>query len=154
MNAEVQRRQTVHVRWMIRRDMPYMLDIDRQSFAQPWSEDALLKQLRNRRVIAMVAEVDEITGGFFVYEHSGPQITIHRFAVDPKFRRMGVGKRLVAKLVSKLGPQRSRLVIDVRESNLPAQLFFASQGFRCTAIVEGPWDDLERAYRFELRAAR
>src|SRR4051812_3245440 len=46
----------LHVRWMIRRDMPEVLAIEHASFASPWTEEDFLAQLRNQSVIGMVVE--------------------------------------------------------------------------------------------------
>ena len=38
----------VHIRWMIRRDMPEILDIENQSFEFSWSEEDFIRCLRQR----------------------------------------------------------------------------------------------------------
>ena len=48
----------VHIRWMIRRDMPEVLQIERTSFEYPWSEEDFIRCLRQRNCIGMVAEYD------------------------------------------------------------------------------------------------
>lgn len=55
-------------RWMIRRDLQTVLDIDRDSFWEPWGEDAFLEKLRQRNCIGMVAVQGEKIVGFMVYE--------------------------------------------------------------------------------------
>jgi len=44
----------VHIRWMIRRDMPEVLDIESGSFEFPWSEEDFIRCLRQRNCIGMV----------------------------------------------------------------------------------------------------
>src|SRR3712207_9078204 len=62
--------------------------------------------------------------------HEG-RLHILNFAVHPGWRRKGVGTQMAAKLVSKLSSHRRRRVtLDVRETNLAAQLFFRMRGFR------------------------
>lgn len=39
MTAKTQAR--IHIRWMIQRDLPECLDIEKQSFEFPWSNDDL-----------------------------------------------------------------------------------------------------------------
>ena len=46
----------VQIRWMIRRDMPEVLDIERLSFEFAWTEEDFLCCLRQRNCIGMVAE--------------------------------------------------------------------------------------------------
>ena len=44
----------VHIRWMIRRDMAEVLDIERQCFEFPWTEDEFINCLRQRNAIGMI----------------------------------------------------------------------------------------------------
>ena len=41
----------VHIRWMIRRDMPEVLAIEHASFEYPWCEEEFLRVLRQRNCI-------------------------------------------------------------------------------------------------------
>ena len=72
---------TTHVRWMIRRDMQDVLDIEKTCFEFPWQEDDFIRWLRNRNVIGMVCEAGERTAGFMVYEILKNKIHILNFAV-------------------------------------------------------------------------
>ena len=49
MSADPQQQVRVHIRWMIRRDMAEVLDIERQSFEFPWFEEDFIRCLRARR---------------------------------------------------------------------------------------------------------
>ena len=71
-----------------------------------------------------------------IYELHKAKLHILNFAVHPQFRRLGVGSQMVAKLISKLSShRRTRITLEVRETNLTAQLFFRSQGFQAIARV-------------------
>ena len=54
----------VHIRWMIRRDMPEVLAIEHASFEFPWCEEEFLRVLRQRNCIGMVAEYGERVVGY------------------------------------------------------------------------------------------
>lgn len=49
-------RIAVNVRWMIRSDMPWLLQIEDESFEFPWSEEDFLACLRQRNCVGMVAQ--------------------------------------------------------------------------------------------------
>ena len=49
----------LHMRWMIRRDMPDVLKIENANFEFAWSEDDFIRCLRQRNCIGMVAERDD-----------------------------------------------------------------------------------------------
>lgn len=144
----------VHIRWILRRDMAEVLSIEHASFPNPWSETAFKEQLVKDNSIGMVAEHDERVVGFMLYELHKASLHLLNFAVHPDYRRRGVGAAMLGKLIDKLTPERRyRLTLDVRETNLPAQLFFAEYGLRATEIRRGLYGDSdEDAYRMELFA--
>jgi ribosomal-protein-alanine N-acetyltransferase len=132
----------VHIRWMIRRDMPEVLAIEHASFEYPWCEEEFLRVLRQRNCIGMVAEQGEKVVGFMIYELHKAKLHILNFAVHPSWRRSGVGSQMVAKLISKLSShRRTRITLEVRETNLPAQLFYQKQGFRAVRVLRSYYED-------------
>ena len=143
----------VHIRWMIRRDMEDVLSIERHSFEFPWFEEDFIRCLRQRNCIGMVAEHGERVVGFMIYELHKTRLHILNFAVAPEFRRRGVGRQMVDKLVSKLSSQRrTRITLEVRETNLPAQLFFKQLSFRATMVLRSFYEDSpEDAYLMQFR---
>jgi len=132
----------VHIRWMIRRDMPEVLQTEQESFEFAWTEEDFLRCLRQRNCIGMVAEQGEKVVGFMIYELHKAKLHILNFAVHPAWRRHGVGAQMVAKLISKLSShRRTRITLEVRETNLPAQLFFSRQGFRAVRVLRAYYED-------------
>ena len=143
----------VRVRWMIRRDMPYVMDIESGSFESPWSEEDFIRCLNQKNVIGMSAEYDDQIIGFVLYELSKTRIRLIRVAVDPDCRRRGIGTQIIAKLAGKLSPERRRKIeLDVMESNLVGQVFFRECGFLAILTIRGLHSD-EDAYRM-IRSIR
>jgi ribosomal-protein-alanine N-acetyltransferase len=143
----------LHVRWMIRRDMSDVLQIEADSFEFSWSEEEFIRCLRQRNCIGMVAEVNDKIVGYMIYELHKNRLHILNFAVANEFRRRGVGARMTAKLVGKLSAQRrTRILLEVRETNLAAQLFFRKQGFRAVSVLRDFYEDTtEDAYVMQYR---
>lgn len=141
----------VHIRWMIRRDMPQVLDVEWGADPYPWYEEDFLNALRERNNIAMVAVNGEDVVGFFIYGLHKHHIELVKFAVRPEWQRMNVGSQMVKKMQAKLSShRRTRLLVDVRETNLAALNFFKAQGFIATSVVRGYFDDSgEDAFRME-----
>jgi [ribosomal protein S18]-alanine N-acetyltransferase len=130
----------LHLRWLLRCDMPAILAIEHAAFAEPWSEDDFLRCLRHRNVIALAAEVDEGIAGYVVYECHKTSLTILNLAVHPNHRCQGVGRSLVEKLYFKLTPtRRNRITLQISDRNLPGHLFFRALGFRCVKVVRHPY---------------
>ena len=70
----------VQIRWLIRRDMPEVLEIERASFEHAWTEEDFLCCLRQRNCIGMVAEHDHEIVGFMIYELHKAKLRILNFA--------------------------------------------------------------------------
>ena len=138
---------------MIRRDMVDVLDIENEGFEFSWSEDDFIRCLRQRNCIGMVAEHDNQVVGFMVYELKKSRLHVLNFAVARKYRRLGVGSQMIAKLIGKLSTQRrNRILLEVRETNLPAQLFFRENGFRAISLLRDYYvDTTEDAYLMQYR---
>ena len=143
----------VHIRWMIRRDMPEVLKAEQMSFEYAWTEEDFLRCLRQRNCIGMVAEHGEKVVGFMIYELHKAKLHILNFAVHPSWRRVAVGSQMVAKLISKLSShRRTRIMLEVRETNLVAQLFFRKQEFRAVRVLRSFYEDSgEDAFLMQYR---
>jgi len=148
----------LHIRWMIRRDMPRILAIEKASFENPWTEDDLMFHIRHRDTIGMVAELNDEVGhesivGFMIYELHKNRLHLLSLAVHPSARRKEVGSSMVEKLISKLSSERrNRITLEVRESNVATQLFLKQLGFRAVKILRDFYlDTTEDAYLMEYR---
>lgn len=153
MQIDQRQEVRVHIRWMIRRDMPEVLAIEAGGFEFSWCEDDFIRCLRQRNCIGMVAEHEDQVAGFMIYELHKSRIHVLNFAVANDFRRRGVGSQMIAKLIAKLSSQRrSRLALEVRETNLAAQLFFRENGFRAVSVLRSYYADTpEDAYIMQYR---
>lgn len=128
----------IHIRWMIRRDMPDVLAIEQASFAMPWSDDDFVRSLRQRNCIGMVAERDERIVGYMLYFLHRSRLELVNLAVHPDHRRTGVGRAMLEKLFSKMDRQRrTNLVARVADFNTLGHVFFRALGLRCEAIERG-----------------
>ena len=148
MAISEQDRLQIHVRWMIRRDMAEVLEIEQEAFEFPWSDEDFTRCMRQRNCIGMVAEMADSVVAFMIYELHRSRLHVLNFAVRRSHRRLGIGTQMMEKLVGKLAPERrSRIVLEVRERNLPAQLFFRSLGYRAISVRQDFYQDTtEDAY--------
>ena len=138
----------IHVRWMIRRDMLEVLSIEKEAFEFPWSDEDFTRCLRQRNCIGMVAELADSVVGFMIYELHRSRLHMLNVAVARSHRRLGIGAQMMRNLTAKLAPERrTRIVLEVRETNLAAQLFFRSHGFRAISVLRDFYQDsAEDAY--------
>lgn len=139
--ATVPRELRLHIRWMIRRDMNEVLSIEQDGCTNPWNEEDFLRCLRQRNCIGMVADHSEKVIGHMIYDLYPKRIGVTRFAVDPMWRRMGVGSAMIAKLMSKMSSfRRVRFTFMVEETNLGGLLFLKSQGGVATESIRDYFD--------------
>ena len=143
----------IWMRCMIRRNMPEVLAIESESFEFPWLEEDFLHALSCYNVAGMVAEYDGRVVGFMIYDFHKRHYHILNFAVASDYRRRGVGVQMLESTKRKLRSQRrTRIMLEVRETNVAGQQFFASQKFRAVGIVRNYYQDTpEDAYAMEYQ---
>lgn len=126
----------LYIRWMIRSDFDDVLEIEQLGFDHPWTEDDLIRAIRDRHTIGMVAEDGRDVLGFMVYELHPKRIELLNLAVHPCAWRRRVGTAMIARLDTKLtSGRRAEIVTMVNERNLGGQLFLRDTGFWAERIV-------------------
>ena len=145
----------VYIRRITGDDILEVLAIENDSFEFPWSKENLIFCLRKNDCRGIVAEHEERVVGFIIYELCETRIQILNFATATNFLRKGIATQLVSKLISKLSAQRrTRICLEVRETNLVAQLFFRKNGFRAVSILREYYEDkdtTEDAYLMQYK---
>lgn len=141
----------VYVRWMIRRDIPEVVRLQRTWHPEPWGEEEYLAAMRHRSTIAYVAEVGERIAGVLVYRLHERSLSIHRLSVGTEFHGQNIGANLVLKLIRTLSARRrTRIRADVGERDLQSQLFFRAMGFRCVRTTQSQHGDIYKfVYKME-----
>lgn len=129
------------VRWVIRRDLSEVLEIERDLSTPPWCEDKWLTYLRSRSSIGVVAEDGSKIIGAMIYTMCNFGLLIERVIS----RTTPGADAMIERLKDKLSHQRRTwLETIVDESDLQSQLFFQRHGFVCVGIEHGP----DTGYRF------
>jgi len=140
--------QSSDVSWLTGRDMCGLMRLLDESFAEPMTEEEVIRRLRKRDSVALVAKdmrTGNLQGVVFYQLGSLPSMKILLLAVSPECRRKGVGSMLVGKLLGKLCERRHFITVCVPETNLRAQVFFRSLGFRAEGILK-EWFDYYGGY--------
>ena len=140
----------ISVRWLINRDYPQVLEIEEGCFEFPWLRVDFVRCLRDRDVTGLVAECNEEVVGYIIYECCKNYFHVLNLAVRSDFRGQGVGRGLVERIFKKLSVERrDRVLVEVRDGNLGAQLFLRSLGFKATKVLYNFYEDTEDdAYLF------
>lgn len=140
----------LNVRWMLQRDVKYIVNIENLSFEHPWCEEDFLEQLRCCNCIGMICENgSRDLVGFMIYELHTDKLKILNFAVHPDHRRKGVGLVMMNRIMGKLLNKRRTIVVTVRETNLNFQLFLRELRFLATKVHKGFYEGCD-GYEFEF----
>jgi [ribosomal protein S18]-alanine N-acetyltransferase len=117
-------------------DLDAVQRIERASFATPWPSYAYRQEIEtNRMAHYIVARGGDEVVGFAGMWLMVDQAHITTFAVDPEWRRKGIGARMVLALLrmsETLGARNATL--EVRLSNLPARRLYERFGFRPVGV--------------------
>ncbi len=131
----------VTIREMTQSDVPRVYEIDVASFSLPWPQRSYQFELEQNPASRLyVAEIEREEGGRLVVGMTVMWIImdeahIGTFAVDPAFRRQGIGRRLLAEsLLQAYNCGVRRCYLEVRRSNRAAQALYSSFGFQQTSI--------------------
>ena len=155
--AATQQQSRFLVRFMIRRDLPYVLDTEHRSFDLPWTEREFACLHPHEHVCRVADTLDGRVLGHVLYTSNKGRMHIVRLAVHPQHRRQGVGRALVTKLQQVLRQNVNAasgfITADVSEYGLAAQLFFRSLGFRWVETIPGDAEDVYHM-RYDLEGAQ
>ena len=113
-------------------DLDAVQRIERASFSTPWPAYAYRQEIEtNRLAHYIVARVGDEIVGFAGMWMMVDQAHITTFAVDPEWRRKGIGAQMVRALLEMARPLGGRqATLEVRLSNLPARHLYEKFGFR------------------------
>jgi len=146
---------SVRFRPMTTADLDEVMGIERTSFRFPWSTGFFLQELQVACARSILAEIDGRIVGYVLFWLLPGAIDIHNIAVHVNFRRRGIARALLSKVVTEAERQTNlRVILEVRRSNLPAQKLYESMGFATTSIRKGYYsDDGEDALAMSLELA-
>ena len=123
-------------------DLDEVMMIERASFEYPWSPGFFRQELQVACARSILAEIEGQIVGSVVYWLLPGAIDIHNIAVHVDYRRRGIARLLLGKVVSEARRQSAaRVMLEVRRSNLAAQKLYESVGFLSTGIRKGYYSD-------------
>jgi [ribosomal protein S18]-alanine N-acetyltransferase len=119
-------------------DVRRIIEIERSwPHLSHWSEDSYYRLVNDDGFTSsFLAEVEEEEGrpviaGFVIFHIAGPNTEVYNIAVDARHARSGIGKQLMNTVVTEsLKRYASRVLLEVRKSNMPAIRFYEGFGFK------------------------
>lgn len=104
--------------------------LERECFADPWTEEALLAQCRRKGHYGLALKKGESLVGFIYGTVLFEDAEIYKVAIKPEFRGQGLGQRLTEAAFAYFRQQNAeRVFLEVRAGNLPAKGLYAKNGF-------------------------
>lgn len=104
--------------------------LEKQCFSAPWSFNSIQGELNNPLSLWVVAMEGEKLAGYVGSQSVLGEADMMNLAVDPAYRRRGIGKRLVSVLIDELRAKDVQcLTLEVRASNQSAIGLYEQLGF-------------------------
>ena len=114
-------------------DLEAVMEIERRSFAQPWTPGLFLHELKvpfSRTILARSSPGEPELLGYICRWLIGDEVQILNLAVHPDQRRSGIGRALVEQILQEAEQQGVRVVtLEVRRENASAIALYRSLGF-------------------------
>ena len=141
----------LHFRAMTPADLEAVVSIERASMESPWERRGFAKRLAKKKSRCYVATDGDQVVAYAALAFEEGRAHLLNFAVAPPRRRQGIGREFTQFLMNVCSMlELSRLVQEVRETNLGAQLFYRSLDLRATKVLRKFYEDTgEDAYRME-----
>lgn len=139
----------ITVREMNSSDIFNVMEIENASFAHPYLEKQIRYDLLENPVGHIyVAIVDSSIVGFIDFMITFDSSCINQIAVTEKFRKRGIGSRLLGKMLDVLASQTEEVdfsTLEVRKSNVEAHKFYKKHLYQDVTVKEKYYEDGEDA---------
>ena len=120
----------LYIRKMQTKDLPRVVEIERQCFGERWTINAFANELANTASSYFVALQGEILVGYSGYWLILEEAHITTIGVEPRFQRNGFGEVMLMNLIDHSARAGAKwLTLEVRASNASAQRLYERYGF-------------------------
>ena len=141
----------------VEEDLKQILQIEVQSYPEPWKMSHFhdeLKKPYTRAIVLTDDETDSIVIGYIVYWLQAEGVSLINVAVDPKWRGFGFGMRLMQTMINEAVKEDiPRIILEVRESNKNAIALYTSIGFKGTHTRKSFYSNGETALVMEIKTS-
>ena len=127
-------------------DIPRILELQRENFADVWKENMLSSAFSSGRFICIGIEEEGSLIGLISCSTTDYDADIEGITIDNEFRRNGFAKALLGLLEVKLKEKNiEKIFLEVRGSNTPAKNLYSSAGYKEVNIRKKYYSDGEDA---------
>ncbi len=112
-------------------DVDEVVEIENQSFSDPWKKEFFLDEISNALAYPLVAKLNQNVVGYACLWIFLGELQIANIAVAPLFRKKGIGKKIMEKIISYAELNfLKRITLDVRKFNKEAINLYNKFGFK------------------------
>ena len=131
-------------------DLDGILEMEKEYFADSWSENSVKLQIENQKVIAI--KFAENLLGYCIFMIAADEGEILRIATRKDVRKSGLGKKLLTSVICEMKKSCvNEVFLEVRAGNESAITLYKSVGFNEIGIRKGYYkDNTEDAKLFKL----
>ena len=124
-------------------DLDDIYELDVQTFAMPWSKEALSYDiLENDNAFVIVAEYEGEFAGYADIWTVLDEADLNSIAVRVDFRRKGIGDAIMLAMTEMLSANGVATInLEVRVSNIPALKLYKKYGFKECGVRPGYYLD-------------
>jgi len=117
---------------MKRVHIPAIVDIERQVFKTPWTDEMFVQELEeNRPTMAYVVLDEDRMIGYMIAWLLRQEVHLINIAVEPSRQRSGVARTMLRYLFDLAAQEKRRFItLEVRDSNETAIRLYESFGFK------------------------
>ena len=128
-----------------------IVNIEQKTFNNPWSKQSFSNEINNDISSNWVYILDSKLIGYLFGWHIDDEFHINNVVVQEKFRRLGIAKKMINNIISKL--ILKNVFLEVSKLNSNAILLYENLGFKKQGIREKYYSDSSDAilYRMELK---
>jgi len=124
---------TYYLRRMQERDLPFIMEIERLSFPNPWLESSFRGEIENLHITypsVIVQRPHDRIIGYIIFWYEADKAQISNFALHPDFRGLGVGESALKEILGAIRAMGAgHVVLEVRPSNVSALSLYQKHGF-------------------------
>lgn len=104
--------------------------LEAENFTDAWSEESLGSTFEYDYNHLLIEEKEGRVVGYIIYADIQGDAELLRIAVDKRYRRTGIGNKLMKDMISELVEAGTdRISLEVRAHNLPAIALYKKYGF-------------------------
>ncbi len=127
---------------MQKEDIDRVLKIEQASFSQPYSRELFEEELLLDLAHPCVMKTSETLVGFMDYWIIKDEMHLITIAIDPSYRRLGLGSKFVDYLVNQAEKKQvKKIFLDVRKSNVAAIALYEKFNFSKIGIRKKYYSD-------------